>query len=138
MKDKGLTDVYRLIGIAPKKTDPAEADAGGGENKAISTDLAPACEPPQKTSRAEAEHTPTDPAPASEPPQASPLKVVPAEPEGEPDSLLKRLAPVVALLHSILRDMPSLDVTDDATVALDDAATLLQKVRAGLEQKAAA
>ena len=137
VKDKGLTDVYRLIGIAPKKTDPAEADAGG-ETKAISTDLASACESPQKTSSAEAEHTPTDPAPASEPPQASPLKVVPAEPEVEPDSVLKRLAPVVALLGSILRDMPSLDVTDDATGALDDAATLLQKVRAGLEQKAAA
>lgn len=126
---KRLTEAYRHLGIVPKKASPDEANAP--------TSPAPAGDSPQKTSPAEAEDTPTEPAPAGKSPQPPAYSVVPAEPEGEPDSLLKRLAPVVALLLSIVRDLPSLDTTD-STTALDDAALLLQKVRAGLEQKMAA
>jgi hypothetical protein len=128
--DKGLTEVYRLIGIVPKKASPAEADAPTSPPTAGGS--------PQKLSPAEAEDAPTDPASAGKPPQSLAYKVVPAEPEGEPDSLLKRLAPVVALLLSIVRDLPSLDVTNDPTSAITDAMILLQQVRAGLEKTAAA
>ncbi len=109
VREKSITEVYKLLGFAPQKFSPTE-------NK----------------------DAPSDPASASEPPQPPAYNIVPAEPEVEPDSLLKRLASVVTLLHSIIRDMPSLDRSEDATGALDDAAILLQKVRAVLEQKAAA
>jgi hypothetical protein len=128
--DKGLTEVYRLIGIVSKKTGPAEADAP--------TNPFPAGESQQKTSLAEAEDASTEAALEGEPQQATTFKVLPVEPAGEPDSLLKRLAPVVALLTSIVRDLPSLDTTLDATSAINDTMALLQQIRAGLEQKVAA
>jgi hypothetical protein len=127
---KRLTEVYRLLCIVPQKTAPDEAHAA--------TTSLPASESPQKTRPAEAEDASTAPAPEGEPQQPAAFKVLPAEPEGEPDSLLKRLAPVVALLHSIVRDVPSLDTTLDATPAIASAMALLQQVRAGLEQKVAA
>lgn len=130
VKGKGLTDVYRLIGLAPQKTAPAVA--AEPTNAPPAGDSAPGGRP------AEAEHAATGPFLAGVSPQPPAYTVVPAEAAGEADSLLKRLASVVALLHSIVIDMPSLDVTDDATPAVNDAISLLQQVRAELEQKAAA
>ncbi len=127
---KGLTEVYRLIGIVAKKTSPDEEHTP--------TNLPPGGESQQKTSPAEAEESLADPGPEGKPQQATALKVLPAEPTAEPDLLLERLAPVVGLLTSIVRDLPSLDTTLDATPAINDAVGLLEQVRAGLENTAAA
>lgn len=127
---KQLTEVYRLLGLVARKTSPAEADA--------QTNPSPAGESPNTTTPAQVEPTRGDPAPNGEPQQPAAFKVLPAAPKGEPDSLLKRLAPVVALLTSIVRDLPSLDTTLDATPAIDDATALLRLVRAGLARPVAA
>lgn len=130
VKGKGLTEVYRLIGLAPQQTSRTEANAP--------TNPPPAGESPQKTNAVETEEPRTAPESEGVSQPTTALKMLPAEPEVEPDSLLKRLASVVTLLHSILNDLPTLDTTLDATPAIDDAITLLQQVRAGLGQKAAA
>jgi hypothetical protein len=130
VKDKGLTDVYRLLGLAPQQTNRTEADAP--------TNLPPAGESPNNAGAASIAEPQTLSASEGVPHRTTPLKVLSSEPESEPDSLLKRLAPVVALLHSILRDLPSLDTTLDATPAIKDAALLLEQLRAGLVNNVAA
>ncbi len=130
VKGKGLTEVYRLIGLAPQQTSRTEANAP--------TNPPPAGESPQKTSAVETEEPRTAPVSEGVSQPTTAFKMLPDEPEVEPDSLVKRLALVVTLLHSILNELPTLDTTLDATPAIDDAAHLLEQLRAGLEQKAAA
>lgn len=123
---KGLNEVYRMIGLTPQKANSTKAKDAVNAMTGGST---------HRTNDAEAGHTPTDKGSAEVSPKQLPFKVIPAEPVGEPDSVLRRLASVVTLLHSVVADMPSLSITDDPSAAINDAMGLLKQLRAAVKQK---
>ena len=126
---KRLAEVYRLLGLTPQKAEPAKPSRPLTE---------PVLGATRNTATSGASHAATSLASAERHPLANGLKVIPAEPEGEPDSVLKRLASVVALLNSLVNDLPSLDMRDDPTAAINDAVNLLEQLRAAINEKEAA
>ena len=127
---KRLVEVYRLLGLTPPKAERTKTDRP--TNKFSSTTGAS-----RTTAVSDVRSTVSDSAPSSTRSQSHGVfKVVPAAPEAERDSLLKRLATVVTLLHSVVADLPSLDITDDTTEAINDAMRLLGQIQSKLKQAA--
>lgn len=110
---KGLTDVYRLLGLAPQK---ASSTASDNDVETPATDAA-------------TEVAPTD---------AGALR----ESHPEPDSLLKRVAKVATLVRSLVTDLSSLEAKADDAEALDtaihDAIELLNRLRTSVLRREAA
>ena len=102
---KGLTDVYRLLGLAPQKASPTASDSD--------------VETPHVTDAA------MEIAPTADGPNR--------ESHPEPDSLLKRVAKVATLVRSLVTDLSSLEAKADDAEALDtaihDAIELLNRLR---------
>jgi hypothetical protein len=111
---KGLTDVYRLLGLAPQKTSTTASDSD--------------VETPPATDAA------TEVAPTAD----GPIR----ESHPEPDSLLKRVAKVATLVRSLVTDLSSLDAKADDAEALDtaihDAIELLNRLRTSVLRREAA
>ncbi|MFO0806157.1 MAG: hypothetical protein U0791_23895 [Gemmataceae bacterium] len=111
---KGLTEVYRLLGLAPQKASPTASDSG--------------VETPPATDAA------TEVAPTAD----GPIR----ESHPEPDSLLKRVAKVATLVRSLVTDLSSLEAKADDAEALDtaihDAIELLNRLRYSVLRREAA
>lgn len=128
VRDKGLTDVYRLLGAVPQKSPPAP-DKGLAES--ATTRKVPAPNEERTTS-------PTEPAPHKNPASGGTPKVV----QPEPDSLLMRVAKVATLVRLLVNDLSDLDAKADDAQALDealhDAIDLLNRLRSSVGRKEAA
>ncbi len=115
VKDKSVTEVYRLLGLVRER--PSTERAAEGQ---VST--------PSSPDSATGEDRPSD----------DTLKVVHAQPA----SLLERVASVVNLLHRVVNDLPSLPVTNEDARALEDAlhdaSSLLRAIRVSVDQRAVA
>ncbi len=115
VKDKSITDVYRLLGLVRERPSTERAAEGRAST------------PPSP-----------DSASGDDRPAGDTLKVVHAQPV----SLLERVASVVSLLRSLVNDLPSLVVTNEDSHALDDAlhdaSSLLRTIRASVDQRAVA
>lgn len=113
VKDKSITEVYMNLGLAPKKS-PSQPEEAGDSNGEPSSERKP----------------------ADEATAGGTLKMVPVE----PDSALKRVAKVVNLLHSIVKDLPNLEVGNAGALdaAVQEACDLLQQVRIAVHQRAVA
>lgn len=111
---KGLTDVYRLLGLAPQKVSATMSDGD------VET-------PPATDAATEVAPTAGEAGRESHP---------------EPDSLLKRVAKVATLVRSLVTDLSSLDAKADDAEALDnaihDAIELLNRLRASVFRPEAA
>ena len=105
---KRLTEAYRHLGIVPKKASPDEADVPTSPAPVAIRRRRPALLRPRHPDRAGPEASPR-----SRPPTGRRSRRA----QGAALFPPKRLAPAVALLLSIVRDLPSLDTTDSATVA---------------------